>query len=132
MATGTAGDQARFQSRQVVNTARKQINWNDANNGVNVPWVIVPMGAFLFKMLIEIVTAFDGTATLVVGSNANANNIAAAGDVNELVAGVYEATRGYGRSLTAAANTTINTRLTSAAGSVGQAELLLLYEGNTG
>lgn len=132
MATGTAGDQARFQSRQVVNTARKQINYNDASNGTNVAWVILPIGAFIMSMLVEIVTAFDGTASLIVGSNAGGNNIVAAGDVDETAAGVYIVTRGLGRSLTAAGNTTINTRLTSTGGTAGQAELVMTYEGNTG
>lgn len=132
MATGTAGNQARLQARQVVNTWRKQINWNDPSNGVNVAGVVLPMGAMISLVFVEIVAVFDGTPSLLVGTNAGANNIVAAGDVNELALGVTEVTRGYGRSLTAAADTTVYTRLTSTAATVGQAEILMQYEGNTG
>lgn len=132
MATGTAGNQARVQPRQVVNTWRKQINWNDPSNGVNVAGLVVPMGAFILMVLVEIVNAFDGAASLLVGSNAGANNIVAAGDVNELATGVYNVTRAVGRSLTFAADTAVATRLTSAGATVGQAEVVMIYEGNTG
>lgn len=132
MATGTAGDQARLQARQVVNTWRKQINWNDANNGVNVAGVVLPIGAFISLVMAEIVVIFDGTPSLVVGTNASANDIIAAGDLNEGATGVTAVTRGLGRSLTAAADTTVYTRLTSAGATAGQAEILIQYEANTG
>lgn len=132
MATGTAGDQARLQARQVVNTWRKQINWNDPSNGVNVPGVVLPMGAFILNVLAEIVVIFDGTPSLVVGTNASANDIIAAGDLNEAATGVTAVTRGLGRSLTAAADTTVYTRLTSTGATAGQAEIVITYEGNTG
>lgn len=132
MATGTAGDQARNQPRQVLNTWRQQINWNDANNGVNVARLVLPIGAFIVGVYAEIVAAFDGAASIIMGTNANANNIIAAGDLNEAAIGVTEVTRGYGRSLTAAADVTVATRLTSAGATVGQAELVMLYEGNNG
>jgi len=70
MATGTVGDQARLQPRQVINTFRKQINFGDAGNGVNQAMVVLPMGAFIARFMCEIVTAFDGTPiplTLVAG-----------------------------------------------------------------
>ena len=132
MATGTAGDQARVQPRQVVNTWRKQINFGDAGNGVNQNGVMLPAGAFISFVAVEIVTAFDGTASIIVGTGATPNNIVATGDVNELVAAVYVATRGYGRSLTAAADTQVYTRLTSTSPTVGQAEIVIQYEGNAG
>lgn len=132
MATGTAGTQARQQNIQVVNTARKQINYDDPSNGVNVPFVVLPAGAFICGVFAEIVTIFDGTPSLIMGTNAGANNIIAAGDLDEAALGVTEITRGYGRGLTAAGDTAVYTRLTSTAPSAGQAELLMLYEGNTG
>ena len=59
------------------------------------------------------------------------NNIVATADVNEAVIGVYEATRGYGTSLTVAADTPVYTRLTSTSGTVGRAEVMMQYEANT-
>lgn len=133
MATGTAGNQARFQQVQVVNTWRKQINWNDGNNGADVVGIVLPMGAFILAVFVEIVTAFDGAASLLVGTNAGTtNNIVAAGDVTESAAGVTSVTRGLGRSLTSAADTTVYTRLTSSGGTAGQAEIVMTYEANTG
>ena len=132
MTTGTAGSQARNQARQVTNTLRKQINWNDSGNGVNQALLQLPMGAFITRVLLEIVTAFDGGASIIVGSGAGANNVIAAGDVNEAAAGIYDVTRGLGRSIAAAADTQLSSRLTSVAGTAGQAELVIEYEGNNG
>lgn len=132
MTTGVAGSQARNQARQVPNTFRKQFNWNDSGNGVNQAALQIPQGAFLVRALLEIVTAFDGGASIIFGSGAGANDIIAAGDVNEAAVGVYDVTRGLGRAIAAAADTTLYSRLTSVAGTVGQAELVLIYEGNNG
>jgi hypothetical protein len=59
------------------------------------------------------------------------NNIVNAGDVNEAVAGVYEATRGLGRSLASAADTTVFAMYTQTgtAATTGQAVILIEYEG---
>ena len=136
MATGTAGDQARQQPRQVVNTWRKTINFNDPGIADGVAGVVVPAGAFLTRVLIEIVTAFNAVTTNVItmGTTATGTNIVAAGDVDETVAAVYEVTRGYGRSLTAAADTTIYYRYTQTgtAATAGVAEIVVEYEANTG
>lgn len=132
MATGTIGDQARLQARQVVNTWRRQINWNDGSNGSAVAGFVLPIGAFILGVFVEVVTAFDGSASVLVGTNGGVNNIVAAGDVSEVAAGVTEVTRGYGRSLAAAADVTVSTKLTSTSGTVGQAEIVIYYEANTG
>lgn len=138
MATNTVGDQARQQHRQVANTIRKQLNWNDAGIGDTNGLVVgqLPQGAFILRVLVEIVTAFNAATTnvLTVGVDSPPGNLVAAGDVNEGAAGVYEATRGVGRSLTAAGITTVRAKFaqTGAAATAGQAELVIEYEANTG
>lgn len=138
MATGTVGDQARFQSRQVVNTWRKQVNFNDAGIGATagVAGIMLPIGAFILRVMVEIVVAFNAVTTnvLTVGSNATANNIVAAGDVDEAAVGIYDVTRGLGRSLTAAADTLVSVKYTQTgtAATTGQAEIVIIYEANTG
>lgn len=138
LATGTPGDQARQQHRQVVNTIRKQVNWNDAGIGDanGVAFGQLPPGAFITRVMVEVVTPFNAATTnvLTVGVDSPPSNIVAAGDVNEGVAGVTEVTRGLGRSLTAAAVTTLRAKYaqTGAAASAGQAEIVIEYEGNTG
>lgn len=136
MATGTAGDQARFQSRQVVNTYRKQVNWNDPGIASGVVGVVLPQGAFILNVMIEIVVAFNAATTnvLTAGVNAGANNVIAAGDVDETVLGVTQVTRGFGRALAAAADVSLSFKYTQtgAAASAGQAEIVVEYEANTG
>jgi hypothetical protein len=136
MATGTIGDQARFQQVQVVNTWRKQVNYNDAGIATGVAGVVLPIGAFILRVMVEIVTAFNAATTnvLTVGTNVAINNIVAAGDVNAGAAAVYDVTRGLGRSLTAAADVTVSVKYaqTGAAATTGQAEIVMIYEANTG
>ena len=138
MATGTAqvSPPARQDPRQVLNTLKKTINWNDAgvtNAGVqsNVNFDnSLPRGAFITNVLVEIVTAFDGGAALTVGTvAAGYNNIVAAADVAEGVAGVYQATRAYGRSLASAADITPVVTITQNGATAGQAIILITYEG---
>ena len=136
MATGTLGDQARFQPRQVANTWRRQVNWNDAGISSPVAGVIIPQGTFILRVLCEIVTPFNAATTnvLTLGTNAGANNIIAAADVDEATAGVYDITRGLGRSLAAAGDVTISVKYaqTGTAATAGQAEIVVEYEANTG
>lgn len=136
MATGTLGDQARLQPRQVVNTWRKQVNFNDPGIAAGVAGLVLPLGAFLLRVMVEVVTAFNAATTnvLTVGTNVNMNNVVAAGDVDETAVGVYDVTRGIGRSLTALADVTLSVKYTQtgAAATTGQAEIVVIYEGNTG
>jgi len=109
MTTGTAGVWERQDPRQVANTLKRTTRFNDVGIGASngVAWDnYLPQSAFILRVLTEIVTAFKAVTTNVytVGANAGSiNNIVAAGDVNPLLAGVYESTRSYGRALTAAA-----------------------------
>lgn len=136
MTTGTLGVAARQDPRQVVNTLKKTINWNDSgltNAGVLASVNFdnsLPIGAFISRVLVEIVTTFNGGGILTVGTVAAAyNNLVAAADVNEAVAGVYDVTRGLGRGLTAAADITPVATLTQNGATQGQAIILIEYEG---
>lgn len=134
MTTGTLGTNARQDPRQVANTLKKTVNWNDAASGVAVPFDNpLPRGAFITRVLVEVVTTFNGTTPSIVAGTVGAayNNIVAAADVNEGVAGVYEALRGLGRSLTAAADVLPYVIYSNGGGgpSQGQAIIVIEYEG---
>ena len=134
MTTGTLGTNARQDPRQVVNTLKKTINWNDAASGTALPFDnYLPKGAFITRVLVEVVTAFNGTTpSVVVGTNsATYNNMVAAGDVNEVATGVYDATRALGRALAASADVLPYVIYSNGGGSpsTGQAVIVIQYEG---
>jgi len=134
MPTGTIGTNARQDPRQVVNTLKKTVNWNDAASGTAVPFDNpLPRGAFITRVLIEVVTAFNGTTPSVVAGTVGAayNNIVGAADVNEGAAGVYEATRGLGRALAANGDVLPYVIYSNGGGgpSAGQAIIVIEYEG---
>lgn len=133
MATGTLGTNARQDPRQVLNTLKKTVNWNDNASAVAAAFAnYLPRGAFITRAYMEVVTAFNGTTpSLVVGTVGTAyNNIIAATDVDLTTAGIYDITRGLGRSLAAAADV-LPYALYTATGSpsAGQAVIVILYEG---
>lgn len=134
MATGTLGVAARQDPRQVTNTLKKTVNWNDAATGVAVPFAnYLPQGAFLTGVWAEVVTAFNGTTpTLTVGiSGGAANSIVAAGDVTwTAAAAAINIARGLGRALTAAGDV-LPTATWNATGSPtqGQAIFVIEFEG---
>lgn len=133
MATGTLGTNARQDPRQVVNTLKKTVNWNDNASAVAAAFAnYLPRGAFLTRVYMEVVTTFNGTTpSLVVGTvGAAYNNIIAAADVNLAAAGIYDITRALGRSLASAADV-LPFALYTAGGSPsqGQAVIVIEYEG---
>jgi hypothetical protein len=133
MATGTLGTNARQDPRQVVNTLKKTVNWNDNASAVAAAFAnYLPKGAFLTRVYMEVVTAFNGTTpSLVVGTvGAAYNNIIAATDVNLAATGIYDITRALGRSLAASADV-LPFALYTAGGSpsAGQAVIVIEYEG---
>jgi hypothetical protein len=132
MTTGVAGTQARNQHQQIVNTLRKQILFSDTPNGTAIKLVTLPQGAYITKVMLEVVTAFDGSASITVGSGAAATGIINAADIDETLTRVTEVTRGYGRSIAEAADIDINYKLTSTGATAGRAELVIEYEGNNG
>lgn len=135
MTTGVLGTNARQDPRQVVNTLKKTVNYNDAGIGSGVAMDNpLPQNAFILRVLVEIVTAFNAVTTnvLTVGTvGAAYNNIVNAGDVNELVAGIYDVTRALGRSLTASGDVLPYVMYTQSgtAATQGQAIVLIAFEG---
>lgn len=135
MTTGTLGTNARQDPRQVLNTLKKTINYNDPGVAAGVPFDNpLPQNAFIENVLVEIVTAFNAGTTnvLTVGTvGATYNNIVAAADVNEGVAGVYQITRALGRSLTASGDVLPYAQYTQTgpAATAGQAIIVIFYEG---
>lgn len=134
MPTGTVGVAARQDPRQVSNTLKKTINWNDVGIATGVAFEnYLPQAAFILRVLTEVVVAFNGTTPAVsIGTvGAAYNNIVAAGDLNPAAIGVYESTRALGRSLTAAANVLPFAKSTNGGGgpSAGQAITVIEFEG---
>lgn len=129
MATNTAQIHNRNDPRQVENTLKKVINFNDPDRADSPFELGLPQGAFITGVFVEIVTAFDDGAILTVGTvGAGYNNIIAAADVNEGVAGVYRVDRALGRGLTASGAVIPHAILTETP-TVGQAIVLITYEG---
>lgn len=135
MATGVLGTNARVDPRQVLNTLKKTINWNDPNVIAGSAFDnYLPINAFIENVLVEVVVAFNAGTTnvMTVGTvGTTYNNIVAAADVNEAVTGVYQATRGFGRSLTAAGDVLPYAQYTQTgtAATAGQAIIVIFYEG---
>lgn len=135
MTTGTLGTNARQDPRQVVNTLKKTVNFNDPGIATGVAFDnYLPQNAFIENVLVEVVAAFNAGTTnvLTVGTNsATYNNIVAAGDVNEAATGVYQVPRSFGRSLTASADVLPYAMYTQtgAAATTGQAIIVIFYEG---
>lgn len=137
MATNTAPatPQSRRQARQVTNTLKKTVNYNDASIATGVAFdESLPLGAYIVQVDVEIVTAFNAGTTnvLTIGTNATSyNDIVNAADVNEAATGVTEVTRGKGRSLAASAEKPVYAKYTQTgtAGTAGQAIIVIQYEG---
>lgn len=133
MATNTmpAIPQARRQGFQGVNTLKKTVNYNDAGISSGIAFAeSLPIGAFITGWYVEIVTTFDGTPTLTVGTNSTSfNDIVNSADVTEGTAGVYTGTRGWGRSLAATAEKVVKVKLAATSPSQGVAVIVITYEG---
>lgn len=137
MPTNTLGVAARQDPRQVLNTLKKTVNFNDVGIGGalgNTFDNYLPQSAIIVGAYCEIVTPFNAVTTnvLLCGTNAGSlNNIFNAADINEAVAGFYESTRSYGRSLTSAGNVLPAVQYTQTGGvaTAGQAVFLILFEG---
>lgn len=137
MTTNTAAvlPAARQDPRQVVNTLRKTVNYNDVGIATGVAFdQSLPQGAFISLVMVEIVVVFNAVTTnvLTVGTNASSyNNIVGAADLNEAALGTTECTRSYGRSLAASADVTPVAMYTQTgtAATTGQAIILIQYEG---
>jgi hypothetical protein len=140
MATNTAGTAARRDPRNVQNTLKLTVNFNDVGVSSGISFSnYLPQGAFITGVWVEVVTAFNAgtTNTLTVGTNAtNYNNIVASGDgtgngSSSLGTQVFTATRGQGRSLTASADVQVFAKYaqTGTAATTGQAIIVIEFEG---
>lgn len=137
MTTGVLGNAARAQSRQVVNTWRGVVNWNDTGIASGkAQGITIPLGAFISRVLVEVETAFNAVTTnvLTIGKTASGTELVAGGDVDLTTVGVYDVTRGLGTLLarSAAADLYAKYAQTGAAATAGKANILVEYEGNTG
>lgn len=136
MATNTAPvvPPARRDPRQVANTLKRTINYNDVDVLAALFNNSLPLGANILLVQVEIVTAFNAGTTnvLTVGTNSTTyNDIVNAADVNEAATGVTQVTRGLGRSLAATAEKAVAAKYTQTgtAATAGQAIVTILYEG---
>lgn len=135
MTTNVAGTPARQDPRQVTNTLKKTVNYNDPGIGSGVAFANwLPKGAFITSVQTEVVTAFNAGTTnvLTVGTNATSyNNIVSSSDVTEGTPGVYSSTGGLGRSLANSADAQVFAMFaqTGTAATAGQAVIVITYEG---
>lgn len=136
MTTGTtpALPPSRRDPRQLVNTLKKTINWNDTDIALSKFQNSLPLGAFITGIFVEVVTTFDGTTpTLVVGTNSSTyNDLVKSGDVDLGTAGCYEIGTGKGRAVAAAAEKPVYSKATLSSATQGQAVILLTFEGGWG
>jgi hypothetical protein len=125
--------------RQVPNTLKRTINFNDADIAAASFANSLPQGAVITDVIVEVVTAFNAgtTNTLTVGTvSAAYNNMVASADLPgngsaSLTVGATKVMRGVGRALTAAADITPFAKYaqTGAAATAGQAIITIVYEG---
>lgn len=144
MTTDTAPSfpQSRRDPRQVVNTLKKTVNFNDTGIATGVTFdQALPAAAFVLSVMVEVVTAFNAatTNTLVVGTNSSSfNNLVASADLvgnagTSLGTQISEATRGRGRSIAATAEKVVTVKYTQTgtAATTGQAVIVITYEGGS-
>lgn len=139
MATNTAGNSARQDPRQVENTIKRTLNATDGDVAAapvgNLPaGNAIPAGAFITRLLVDVKTAFNAATTniLLIGTNsASFNNMCATNDLDLTTIGVYEVTRGYGRSLFNAADTGVYAIYVQSGttATTGSAIICITYEG---
>jgi hypothetical protein len=125
---------SRLDPRQVVNTLKRTINFNDVDVAAALFANSLPLGANILDVQVEIVTVFNAGSTnvLTVGTNSTSfNDIVNAADVNEAATGVTKVTRGLGRSLAAAAEKPVAAKYaqTGTPATTGQAIVTISYEG---
>ena len=137
MPTNTAGTSARQDPRQVVNTLKIQINYNDPGISTGIPFAnYLPQGAFITEIISEVITAFNAATTnpISVGTVGPAyTNIVLATDITSGTPGVYLSTGAgaRGRSLTAAGDVLpyVKYAPTGTAPTTGKAIIIIKYEG---
>lgn len=140
MATDTAqvAPPTRQDPRQVINTLKRTLNYNDADIAAAKFDNSLPLGSFVTQAQCEIQTAFNAGATnpITVGTNATTyNNILASGDITAATPAVYQisaaSTAKLGRAFAAAADVGLFATYapTGAAATTGKAVIVVCYEG---
>ena len=139
MTTNTAGTTARQDPRQVPNTLKRTLNYNDGDVAQAAIGTLpsgndLPQSAFVQEVMIEVVTAFNAatTNTLALGTNTGSwNNFIAVTDVALNATGVTSVKRGAGRNLTSGSDTALYAVYTQSgtAATAGQAIITVYFEG---
>jgi len=126
---------SRRDPRQVTNTLKRTLNYNDADAALASFANSLPIGAFITNVRVYIVTAFNAGTTnpITIGGNATSyNNIAQSGDITNTSATLSSPTRGLGLAATSqTAETPIFATYipTGTAPTAGQAVIVIEYEG---
>lgn len=123
---------ARQGTTQQVNYIRKTVNFNDPGvSSPTNPFARLPLNAFIVGVQVEIVTAFNAATTnvLTIGTSTTANEIVAAGDVDETAVATTDVLRARGASLTAAAEKNLYAKYTQTgtAATAGKANVVIAY-----
>lgn len=128
----------RVDPRQVSNTLKRVLNWNDSDASKAAFFSSLPAGAFVIGVQVEIVTAFAAASTnpITVGTNGTTyNNMMASTDISATSTGVYfiasSPTAKLGRAFAATGDTPVFATYlpTGTAGTTGQAVIVIEYEG---
>lgn len=124
---------ARNDNKQTPLTIRATVNFNDANIATGFQIGTLPQNAVVQDVDVDIITAFNAVTTnvLTVGTTAaSANELVAAGDVNEGATGnTGPITRGRGRALTSAGDVGVYVKYTQTGtvATAGQATITVTY-----
>lgn len=140
MATNTtpAFPPNRLDPRQLTNTLKRVLNYNDTDATKAAFFSSLPANAFVTKVEVEIVVGFTAGSTnpITVGTNPTAyNNLMASTDISSASTGVYfiaaSPTAKLGRAFAATGDTPVFATYlpTGTAASTGQAIIVIEYEG---
>lgn len=123
---------SRDDPRQVENTLRLRFQWNTPGVATGINFAnSIPKGAFITRVLIEVITGFNGTTPVMsVGTNGTIDNLATGADIVEATPGINDPTRGLGRSIPAAADVTPKVKLLITDTTAGEAEVCITYAGS--
>lgn len=129
---------SRRDPRQLSNTLKRTLNYNDSDVALASFFSSLPMGAFITKVQVEIVTAFNAGSTnpITVGTNSTTyNNLIASSDNTPGTPGTYfvttSGTTKLGRAFAASADTPVYATYipTGTAATTGQAVIVIEFEG---
>lgn len=139
MTTNTAGTTARQDPRQVVNTLKRTLNFNDSDVAQAAIGTLpsgndLPQNAQVLDVTVQVVTAFNAATTnqLTLGTNSNSwNNFIVNTDVNLAATGVTSVKRGAGAVFTSGSDTALYAVFTQSgtAATAGQAIITVWFEG---